>query len=166
MELFNAVQYCWNNLKGKNAPITQKKEKKNNKYLQITYKVRGCHKLYILLATPSSPMSLWLCQKMSEIYCGGEGSTITNILKSLDQVARFLPCPKFELNSFSNTHGTQPELLWAMRLRMTFRQKYYVQIQYRDKKHGPLTNKFLISLYVEQSLSSPISCNSHLADLD
>jgi copper chaperone CopZ len=56
-------------------------------------------------------MSLWLCQKMSEIHCGGEGSTITNILKSLDQVARFLPCPKFEVNSFSNTHGTQPELL-------------------------------------------------------
>jgi hypothetical protein len=79
MELFNAVRYCWNNLKGENAPITQKKEKKNNKYLQITYKVRGCHKLYILLATPSSPMSLLLYQKMSEIHCGGEGSTITNI---------------------------------------------------------------------------------------
>jgi hypothetical protein len=24
----NAVQYCWNNLKGKNAPITQIKKKK------------------------------------------------------------------------------------------------------------------------------------------
>lgn len=109
----NAVQYCWNNLKGKNAPITQIKTKKknNNKYLQITYKVRGCHELYILLATPYSPMSLLLCQKMSEIHCGGEGSTITNSLKSLDQVARFLPCPKFEPNFFSNTHGTQPELL-------------------------------------------------------
>jgi hypothetical protein len=38
MELFNAVQYCWNNLKGKNAPITQKKEKKKQQiftdYLQ------------------------------------------------------------------------------------------------------------------------------------
>ncbi len=92
----NAVQYCWNNLKGKNAPITQIKTKKknNNKYLQITYKVRGCHELYILLATPYSPMSLLLCQKMSEIHCGGEGSTITNIPQITWPSCKILTMPK------------------------------------------------------------------------
>jgi hypothetical protein len=35
MELFNAVQYCWNNLKGKNAPITQEKKRKKKKTTSI-----------------------------------------------------------------------------------------------------------------------------------
>jgi hypothetical protein len=93
------------------CPNDPRKEK-NRKYLQITYKVRGCHKLNILLATPSSSVSLLLCQKMSEIHSVEERDPpLQTSLKSLHQVARFLPYPKFEPNFFSNTHDTQPELL-------------------------------------------------------